>query len=178
MAATEQYFSSESLTASSTDFLATLPFTRYSNLMAVNTRGDSVAFSASAWTSTAVKGSRFFCRMVTTSAAVHPHKPINTNSIGLLADLLLPSMAREWLAWPSSLVSEIHLTLAWVIFYSPLVLFTSSHLRLSVLGSGWMRTRNNSGAACLKRISSAVERSCTRASGKSSGKVQWQETYT
>ena len=30
------------------------------------------------------------------------------------------------------------------------------YLRLSVLGSGCIRTRNNSGASCLKRISSSV----------------------
>src|SRR3984885_15704522 len=51
------------------------------------------------------------------------------------------------------------------------------YLRLSVWGSGWIRTRNSSGASCLKWISSSVEISWTRESGSSSEKVQWQETY-
>jgi hypothetical protein len=48
--------------------------------------------------------------------------------------------------------------------------------RLSVCGSGWIRTRNSSGASCLKWISSSVEISCTRDKGSSSEKVQWQDT--
>ena len=50
------------------------------------------------------------------------------------------------------------------------------YLRLSVLGSGWIRTRNSSGNSCLKRISSSVEMSCTLDSGRSSAMVQWAET--
>ena len=50
------------------------------------------------------------------------------------------------------------------------------YLRLSVLGSGWIRTRNSSGNSCLKRISSSVEMSCTLESGRSSAMVQWAET--
>ncbi len=49
------------------------------------------------------------------------------------------------------------------------------YLRLSVWGSGWIRTLNNSGAVCLKRISKAVEMSWTRESGRSSGMVQWHD---
>lgn len=49
------------------------------------------------------------------------------------------------------------------------------YLRLSVIGSGWISTLNSSGAACLKRISSSVERSCTRASERSSAMVQWHD---
>jgi len=47
-----------------------------------------------------------------------------------------------------------------------------AYLRLSVAGSGWMSTRNNSGASCFKRISSSVWTSCTRDSGSVSGSVQ------
>src|SRR6266496_2738669 len=53
----------------------------------------------------------------------------------------------------------------------------ADYLRLSVLGSGCIRTRNSSGASCLKRISSSVWMSCTRASESSSDSVQWQEMY-
>ena len=49
------------------------------------------------------------------------------------------------------------------------------YLRLSVCGSGWISTLNSSGAACLKRISSSVETSCTRDSGRSSDMVQWHD---
>src|SRR5260370_844895 len=77
-------------------------------------------------------------------------------------------MARAGLAVELGLLLPFHVCLNHVL----------SYLRLSVLGSGWIKTRNNSGASCLNRISSAVERSCTRESGNSSGKVQWQETYT
>ena len=47
-----------------------------------------------------------------------------------------------------------------------------AYLRLSVAGSGWMSTRNNSGASCFNRISSSVWTSCTRESGSVSGSVQ------
>ncbi len=50
------------------------------------------------------------------------------------------------------------------------------YLRLSVLGSGWISTRNSSGNSCLKRISRSVEISCTLESGRSSAMVQWAET--
>src|SRR5246127_539611 len=50
------------------------------------------------------------------------------------------------------------------------------YLRLSVLGSGWIRTRNSFGNSCLKRISSSVEISCTLDSGRASAMVQWAET--
>src|ERR1700680_1042874 len=50
------------------------------------------------------------------------------------------------------------------------------YLRLSVLGSGWIRTRNSFGNSCLKRISSSVEISCTLDRGRSSAMVQWAET--
>ena len=53
---------------------------------------------------------------------------------------------------------------------------TNSYLRLSVWGSGWIRTRKSSGAFCLNWISSSVDSSCTRESGSSSENVQWQET--
>ena len=46
------------------------------------------------------------------------------------------------------------------------------HRRLSVVGSGWINTLNNSGISCLKRISNAVESSWTLCSGRSSAMVQ------
>src|SRR5258708_3085864 len=46
------------------------------------------------------------------------------------------------------------------------------HRRLSVVGSGWINTLNNSGISCLKRISSAVKSSWTLCKGSSSGMVQ------
>ena len=50
------------------------------------------------------------------------------------------------------------------------------YLRLSVLGSGWISTRNSSGNSCLNLISRSVETSCTLESGRSSDMVQWPET--
>ena len=50
------------------------------------------------------------------------------------------------------------------------------YLRLSVMGSGWISTRNSSGASSLKRISSSVDMSCTRDKARSSDRVQWHET--
>src|SRR6185437_10280715 len=50
------------------------------------------------------------------------------------------------------------------------------YLRLSVAGSGWISRRSTCGASSLNAPSSAVITACTRAIGRSSGSVQWQET--
>jgi len=50
------------------------------------------------------------------------------------------------------------------------------HRRLSVSGSGWMKRRATSGAASLKRPSSDVMTLWTWTMGRSSRRVQWQET--
>src|SRR5579872_5799560 len=66
--------------------------------MEVYTVGGSGARSASARTSSEVKGSRFLRRMLTTSVAVQPHSPISTSSMGLGAVLSLAASSTT--AWP------------------------------------------------------------------------------
>src|SRR5512146_520390 len=93
MPETEQYFSSDNPTASSTAFRETFPPTRYTSLISVYTIGTVEARSASARTSRLVNGSLFLRRILTISDAVQLHSPISTSSIGLLAVLCSPASA-------------------------------------------------------------------------------------
>src|SRR5579864_1055381 len=88
------------------------------SLIEVYTVGGSGARSASARTSSEVKGSRFLRRMFTTSVAVQPQRPISTNSIGLFAVFsLAASSTTAWplVAWPRKRSLSVHLAKAVII---------------------------------------------------------------
>src|SRR5664279_2723913 len=137
MADTEQYFSVDRRTASSMALCDTLPRTRYTSLIWVNTLGCSAARSACATTSSPVNGSRFLRKIPTTSLAVHPHSPISTNSIGVLAVFTSPVSSTT--AWPL-LASPRKRSLSVQMVFASVMAFASCLGIADDLTAAWFRS--------------------------------------
>src|SRR5277367_5072539 len=91
--------------------------------MWVKTRGGAGACSATAETVSEVNGSRFFCKIETTSTAVQLHKAISTNSIGLGPPVCAASASTVtwWPLWDSAsyCCSCFHVAMARILSVYP-----------------------------------------------------------